>query len=395
MIAIKGGTVVTVTNGIIDHGIVLVEGTKIAAVGGSDLIIPPDAEIIDAGGKWVTPGFIDAHTHISTSGEPKTLPNFPGQFDINEISDPVTPHLRAIDALNPHDIALVNARKGGFTTAYTLPGSGNVIGGTGIAFKTKTGASVYDIVLPGTEQMKMALGENPKRIYGSDKKKPVTRMGIASLLRESLYNAKVYSEDLRRAEINPEKTPKPDFKLDALLPVIRNEIICRIHAHRSDDIVTAIRIAKEFGLKKISIEHCTEGYKVAALLKENNITAVLGPMPSNFGKMEVWESRLNTPAVLEKAGVDICFTQDAASGTRYLPATIGYFIARGLSETGAFEGVSIRPARLLGIADRVGSLEAGKDADISIFSSFPFSSLSLCEKTIVDGVVYNNLDDAY
>jgi imidazolonepropionase-like amidohydrolase len=391
MIAITGGTVVPVTGEIIEKGTVLLDGNKIAAIGGIDLPIPAGAKIIDATGKWVTPGLIDAHSHISTMSEPQTMPSPLSQLDLNEMTSPVTSHIRAIDALNPHDIAVETARKAGFTTVCTLPGSANIIGGTSIVFKNKVGSTIFDLVIPGTEQMKMALGENPKRVYGNDKKEPMTRMGSAGVLREALYNAKVYSDQLKLAETNPDKAPKPNFKLDALVPVVRGEMRCRIHAHRADDIVTAIRVCKEFGLK-FSIEHCTEGYKITDYLKENNVTAVVGPLTMGLGKMEIWGTKLETPGILEKADIDFALTQDNASATKYLPTHIGYCIARGLSKKRAFEAVTIRPAKLLGVDDRVGSLEVGKDADVAIFTDFPFSNFALCETTIIDGEVYQNID---
>ncbi|MBE6011838.1 amidohydrolase [Anaeropeptidivorans aminofermentans] len=386
MIAIKGGKIVTVTNGIIENGTVLIDGSKIIGVG-KDIEIPSDAKVIDAAGKWVTPGFIDAHTHISTFNEPNTLP---AVYDGNEMSNPVTAHIRGLDALNPHDMAIEHSRKAGFTTCYTGPGSANVIGGTGISFKLKEGSTVYDLIIPGSEHMKMALGENPRRVYGSEKKMPMTRMGIGAVLRETLYNAKVYSDQLLEAQSDPSKAPKPDFKLEALVPAIRGEMKVRIHSHRADDIVTAIRIAKEFNLD-FAIEHCTEGYKILDFLKENNVTAVVGPLTMGPAKMEIWGCKLETPGIMEKAGINFCLTEDTSSGTKYLPMHVGLCIARGLSEEAAFEAVTIRPAKLLGIDRRTGSIEAGKDADIAIFNGFPFSNLTLCETTIIDGEVYENL----
>lgn len=387
MIAIKGGKVVTVTNGIIENGTVLIDGGKIKAVG-QNIDIPSDCEVIDASGKWVTPGLIDPHTHISTFNEPNTLP---AVYDGNETSNPVTSHIRAIDALNPHDMGIEHARKAGFTTCYTLPGSANIIGGTGIGFKLKEGATVYDIAISGSEQMKMALGENPRRVYGAERKTIMTRMGNGAVLREALFNAKVYSDQLLEAEKDPSKAPKPDFKLNSLVPVVRGEMKCRIHAHRADDVITAVRVAREFNLD-FSIEHCTEGYKILDFLKENNITAVVGPLTMGPSKMEIWGRKLETPGLMEKAGVNFCLTEDTSSGTKWLPMHIGLCIARGLSEQAAFEAVTIRAAKLIGLDSKVGSLEEGKDADLAIFNGFPFSNLTLCENTIIDGVVYNNLD---
>ena len=386
MLAIQGGKVITITGGILENGTVLIKNGKIAAVG-ADIAIPAGAEIIDATGKYVTPGLIDAHTHISTFGEPGTMP---GAADGNEITHPVTAQVRGIDALNPHDMGIEHARKAGFTTCYTGPGSANVIGGTGISFKTKAGATVFDLIIEGSEHMKMALGENPRRCYGGEGKMPMTRMGIGAVLRETLFEAKHYSDKLKEAEADPAKAPKPDFKLEALVPAIRGEMKCRIHAHRADDIITAVRISQEFNLD-FAVEHATEGYKVLDFLKENAVDCVVGPLTMGYGKMEIWGRKLETPGLMEQAGVNFCLTEDAGSGTQYLPMHIGLCIARGLSEEAAFEAVTFRPAKLLGLDSRVGSIEVGKDGDLAIFSGFPFTSLSLCEKTIIDGVVYDNL----
>jgi imidazolonepropionase-like amidohydrolase len=387
MLAIVNGKVLTVTGGTIENGTVLIENGKITSVGSSrDITVPKDAEIIDASGKWVTPGLIDAHTHISTFGEPNSME---GRYDGNEITSPNTSYVRGIDALNPHDMAIGEARKAGFTTCYTGPGSANIIGGTGIGIKLKDGNTIFDIAIPECQHMKMALGENPRSCYGEDNKLPSTRMGNAAVLREALYNAKVYSDALKAAETDPSKAPKPDFKLDALVPVVRGERFCRIHCHRADDIVTAIRIGEEYNLK-FSIEHCTEGYKIKDFLAEKGVTCVIGPVNMEPYKMEIWGCKLETPGILEKAGVNICLTQDTQSATKWLPMFVGACIARGLSYETALKAVTINPAKLLGLEGRVGSIEPGKDGDVAIFSGDPFSNYSICETTIIEGVVYNN-----
>ncbi len=385
MIAIKGGKLLTVTNGIIEKGNILIENGKITAVG-ADVAIPEGAEVICAEGCWVTPGLIDVHTHISTFAEPQPRPVI---HDGNETSSPNTCQIRGIDGLNPKDMAIEVARNAGFTTCYTGPGSANVLGGTGIAFKTKPGETVYDIVIPGTEMMKMAFGENPKNVYGSRHVLPNTRMGVAAVLREALFNAKAYSDAKLKAEKEGKEPPKPDFKLEALVPVVRGEMKCRIHAHRNDDIVTAVRIAKEFNLDFV-IEHCTEGYMIKDFLKKENVTAVVGPLDMQPAKMEIWNATFDNPGILEKAGVNFCLTQDTSSFTKILPINIGIAIAHGLSHEYALKAVTINPAKVLGLEDRMGSLEAGKDADIAIFSGDPFCNYTLCRTTIIEGVVYNH-----
>ena len=279
MTALKNCKAVTITDGIIENATILVEDGIIKAVG-QDVEIPLDAEIIDLEGKWVTPGFIDAHTHFSAMGEPRARG---GGDDGNEVTNPITAHIRIIDALNPHGIAFEPVRAAGFTTCYTMPGSANVIGGTGIAFKLKDGRCIEDIIIPGTEMMKMALGENPKGAYGGQKKMPMTRMGTGAVLREALFNAKQYAEDKAAAEAEG-KPFKKDFKQEALVPVVRGEMRCRIHCHRADDIMTAIRVSEEFGLD-YTVEHCTEGFKIADILAEKKVKCVVGPMRMIPSKM--------------------------------------------------------------------------------------------------------------
>ena len=383
MLAITNGKLFTVTQGMIENGTILIEEGKITAIG-ADLPVPAGCQVLDASGNWVTPGFIDAHTHISTFAEPQPRPNI---HDGNETTSPNTAQIRGIDGLNPQDMAIEEARKAGFTTCFTGPGSANVLCGTGIAFKCKPGETVYDLVIPGTEMMKMAFGENPKNVYGSKNVLPKTRMGVAAVLREALFNAKVYSDAKRKAEQEGKEPPKPDFRLEALVPVVRGEMKCRIHAHRNDDIVTAVRIAKEFNLD-FAIEHCTEGYMIKDFLAREKVQAVVGPLDMQPAKMEIWNTRFSTPGVLEKAGVEFCLTQDTSSFTKILPINIGIAIREGLSWEYALKAVTINPAKLLGLEDRMGSLEVGKDADIAIFSGDPFCNYTKCVHTIIDGVVY-------
>ena len=383
MIALTNCKAVTIANGILENATILVEDGILKGVG-TDLEIPSEAEVIDLSGKWVTPGFIDAHCHFSAMSEPRTK----GMGDDgNEVTNPVTAHIRIIDALNPFGIAYEPVRKAGFTTCYTMPGSANVIGGTGIAFKLKDGRCIEDIIIPGTEMMKMALGENPKGAYGGQKKMPMTRMGTGAVLREALFEAKQYSDELLNEK--EDKKVKRNFKLEALVPVVRGEMRCRIHCHRADDIMTAIRIAEEFGLE-FTIEHATEGYKIADILAEKNVTCVVGPMRMIPGKMEVWDCTIENPALLEKAGVEFALTADAETATQWLPEETGVAMAYGLSEEMAFKALTINAAKVIKLDHRIGSLEVGKDADLAIFDGHPLSNMTRCKATMIDGKFWYN-----
>ena len=379
MKAIIHAKIYTVTGPVYEDGTILFEDGKIVAAG-ADIEIPENAEITDARGGIVTPGLIDIHTHIGVFPGLNTMP---GSSDGNEMSNPITPEVRALDAVNPSDISIEKTRKAGFTTVYTLPGSANLIGGTGIALKLR-GKTVEEMAIPNTENMKFAFGENPKRVYGSDRKMPVTRMGNAALVRKTLYEAKNYSDALLAYENGKSEKPKPDFRLDPLVPVVRGQMRCRMHAHRADDIMTAIRIGKEFNLD-FSIEHCTEGWKIADVLAENHIPCMVGPMMMGPLKEEMWGERLDMAAILENAGVNICLIADMSYDTQWLPIKIGVAIREGLPWEKALEAVTIRPAKKIGLENRIGSIEPGKDADFAIFDGDPFSNYTKCLHTFIDG----------
>lgn len=382
MIAIINGKINPITSGIIEKGMVLIEGGKIKAVS-REINVPEGAEIVDAEGKWVLPGLIDAHSHIGLYGEPSVWPN----LDLNEMTAPNTAQLRAIDALNPDDPAFNDVLAAGITSVYTGPGSANVIGGTGILIKT-FGRTPEEMVVPGTEGMKIALGENPKRVYGADKKQyPATRMGNAAVLREALVAAQNYLAKIARVDVgNVNEYPERDLKLEALARVLRREIKARIHCHRKDDILTAIRIAEEFNLDYV-IEHCTEGYKIADILGAKGVQATVGPLLMSREKMEISQVTLKNPGILSKAGVKVALQVDASSETKWLPLHAGLAVREGMKEAEAFKAITINAAVITGAADRIGSLEPGKDADIAIFSGHPFCTFTVCERTYVNGKI--------
>lgn len=379
MLAITGGKVMTITQGTFEKGTVLVEGGRIAAVG-RDISIPAGTEVIDASGKVVLPGLIDAHSHLAVFGEPSTW----AAADGNEVTNPVTPQLRGIDSLNPNDPAIADVVAAGVTAVYTGPGSANIIGGTGMVIKLR-GKTAEEMVLPGTEGMKMALGENPKRVYGEGKKQmPATRMGNAAVLREALTQARNYLKKQERAKNDGKDLPDYDLKLEALGLVLRREMKARIHAHRADDIMTAIRIAEEFGLDFV-IEHATEGYLIADILAEKGVCCTVGPLLMSRGKMELERVTLKNVGLLAKAGVKVAIQVDTTSNTKWLPLHAGLAVREGMSEEEAFRAVTINPAEILGVDHRLGSLEVGKDADIAIFDGHPFCTTTKAEMVFIDG----------
>ena len=383
MILIKNGKVYTMAGDVIENGSILIKDGKIAEVG-KDIIAPLDAKVIDAEGRMVLPGFIDAHCHLGMWEESI---GFEGS-DGNEMVDPVTPHLRAIDAINPMDISFEEAYQGGVTTAVTGPGSANVIGGTFVAIKT-FGTRVDNMIIKDPVAMKIAFGENPKRVYNDQKKSPMTRMATAAILRETLFKAKAYLDKKENAE-DRSKMPEFDMKLEAMIPVIKKEIPLKAHAHRADDIYTAIRIAKEFDLD-ITLDHCTEGHLIVDELVKEGKSAIVGPSLGNRSKFELKNMTFETPKVLIEAGVKVAITTDApVVPLYYLPLCAGLAHKAGLDEMEALKAITIRPAEIVGLDHRIGSIEVGKDADIVIFDGNPIKDVDhKTFVTIIDGeIVY-------
>ena len=364
-------------------GNILIEGTKITAlIETLDVEIPTDAKVIDALGCLVLPGFIDAHCHVGIGEE---IYRWEGE-DFNEMTDPVTPDMRAIDGINPEDEGFRDARLGGVTALFTVPGSANVIGGTGVVLKT-AGKIVDKMIVRDPAGMKVAFGENPKMVYGEQKKMPMTRMGTAALLRQALVDAQTYKDKLEQGKKDPDKLPERDLGLEVLVKVINREIPLRAHAHRTDDIMTATRIAREFDVDSV-IEHCTEGHKIAEELAEQGYPAVVGPLLTNRAKVELKDKSFKTPGILAKAGVKVgIMTDHSVTPIEQLPLCAALACKAGMDIEEALRAITINPAEILGVSDRIGTLEVGKDADIVIWSEHPFIITASPLYVIIDGKI--------
>lgn len=384
MLLIKNGKIFTMAGRVLENGSILIDNGKIIEVG-ENIVAPLDAEVIDAEGRMITPGFIDAHCHIGLFEDGI---GFEGS-DGNEWVDPVTPQLRAIDGINPMDMSFKDAYEGGVTSVATGPGSANVIGGQFVAIKTY-GDRVDDMIIKEPIAMKIAFGENPKRVYESQKKSPITRMATAAILRETLSKAKRYMAKIENANGDLSKMPEYDIKMEAMLKVLKKEIPLKAHAHRADDILTAIRIAKEFDVD-ITLDHCTEGHLIANHLAKEGKCAIVGPTLSNRSKYELRNLTFETPSILNKAGVKIAIMTDSpVIPEQYLPICAGLAVKSGLDEMEALKAITINAAEIIGIDDRVGSIEVGKDADIVIHDGNPLMDVG-CKTfaTIIDGkIVY-------
>lgn len=381
MLLIKNAKIFTMAGKVIQNGSILIEAGKIKEVG-VDIVAPFDAEVIDAGGKHVLPGMIDAHCHL---GMWEDSIGFEGS-DGNEMTDPITPHLRAIDGINPMDINFKEAYQGGVTTVATGPGSANVIGGQFVAIKTY-GNRIDDMVLAEPLAMKIAFGENPKRVYNDKKVMPMTRMGTAALLRDTLMKSKVYYDKKMEAGDDSSKAPTFDMKLESMMDVMSGKIPLKAHAHRADDIFTSIRIAKEFGVK-VTLEHCTEGHLIADEIAKEGLMAVVGPSFGHRSKFELINKTFDTPRVLWEAGVKIAIMTDhPVIPIEHLPLCAALSAKSGLPEEEALKAITIYAAEILGLDDRVGSIEVGKDADIVIWDGHPFDIASSVACTIIDGKV--------
>lgn len=379
---IKHAVVYTADGHIYSDGAILFSD-KIIKVGNSSELSNYNAdEIFELPGAHVYPGLIDAHCHV---GMFEDSLGFEGD-DGNEDSEPVTPHLRAIDGVNPFDRCFSDAKKAGITTVVTGPGSANPIGGQFAALKTH-GICIDDMILKAPAAMKFALGENPKSVFHSKDRTPVTRMGTAALIRETLYKAKEYLEALENFHENPEENDKPEFdiKYDSLLPVLRREIPVKIHAHRADDICTAIRIGKEFDID-ITIEHCTDGERILPILAKEKIPVMLGPTLSDRSKPELQSLSFSAYKALSSANIPIAIITDHPEiSIENLVLCAAMAVKHGMSEAKALSGITLTAAKNCRLDDRIGSITKGKDADFCIFNNDIFSFSAENIMTFING----------
>lgn len=380
-VVVRGGTLLTVTHGKIENGSIYIHNGKIAAIG-RNVQAPANATVIDATGKWVMPGIVDPHSHIALDD------------DVNEATSPVTPAMMMKDAFNYTDKLIYHALAGGVTTSLLLHGSANMIGGQAIVIKHKYGLGRDDLLFPGAPQsIKFASGENPKRVYGSRNQLPSTRMGNFEVMRQAFteardymrewddYNAKVKKGD------KDAKQPKTDLKLEALADVLRGKLLVQIHCYRADEFLTEMAIAKEFGYKIRAFHHALEAYKVADKIAANGVAIATWPDWWGF-KHEAWDATPWNAAISMHNGVRVALKSDSEDVTRRLNQEAGKIIHYGVPEDEALKMITLNPAWIIGVDDRVGSLDVGKDADIGIWNSYPLSSTALVDEVLIDGDVY-------
>ncbi len=372
---IQNGILLTMEGGRFEKGYVDFENGKITGFGDLAEAAPYGGEVYDAEGGYILPGLIDAHTHIGIGEEGLRWEG----MDYNETTCPVTPQLRVVDGFNPFDRAIPKALAGGVTTAGVSPGSTNVVAGQIAAIKMH-GKDVDQMVLKAPAAMKFALGENPKNYYGNKDKAPRTRMMSAALIREALTKARLYMEKKEKGE------GEYDAASEALIPVLKREIPMHVHAHRADDILTAVRIAKEFGLR-FCIVHATRSERIADVLAEYDFIPIVGPSLGPAGKPETVDVSFGTAGALLRAGLTPAITTDHDVQPLWLlPMFAAMCVREGMPEEDALKAITIVPARALGVEDRVGSIAVGKDADIAVFSGHPFHYMTKTAAVFIDGL---------
>ncbi|MER6510429.1 amidohydrolase [Nonomuraea sp. NPDC001636] len=385
-LAIINGYVVPVDGDPIEGGTVLVGDGKILAVG-RDVTIPDSATVVDAGGGWVLPGFVEAHGHLGVYEEAE---GWAGN-DTNEMTDPNGARLRALDAINPADQGFADALSGGVTTVVIKPGSGNPIGGQTVAVKC-WGRSVDEMLVREPVSVKSALGENPKRVYGDQKKLPSTRQGVAAVIRDALMKAQDYKAKKAAAE-REDKPFDRDGTLEILVRVLDGELPWCQHAHRADDIATALRLADEFGHRLI-VNHGTEGHLLADTLAERNVPVIIGPLFTSRSKVELRQRALRNPGILARAGVELAITTDhPVVPIHFLVHQATLAVKEGLDRDTALRSITVNPARIMGLDDRVGSLRPGLDGDVVIWSGDPLDVMSRALRVFIAGrEVYSYVD---
>ncbi len=389
-VAIVGGRVVPIAGEPIEGGTVLVQDGKISAVGAS-VPVPDGVPVVDAAGSWVLPGFIDAHAHVGVHEEGE---GWAGN-DTNEMTDPVMAQVRAFDAINPADVGFRDAITGGVLAVNVNPGSGNPIGGQTVALKS-WGRSVDEMVLRQPSGLKSALGENPKRVWGEQRKTPATRLGTAAVIRGAFVDAANYLARIEVERAKPEADRKHvnrDLKLEALGLVLQREIPWRQHCHRADDIATAMRIAEEFGYRLV-IDHGTEAHLLADVIAAKGIPVIIGPLFTSRSKVELRNRSLANPGRLAQAGVTIAITTDhPVVPIHFLVHQASFAVREGLAARTALESLTINPARIAGIDDRLGSIKAGKDGDLVIWSGDPLDVNQRAQRAFVEGTQIYSYND--
>jgi imidazolonepropionase-like amidohydrolase len=380
-IVLKGGTILTVTDGMIENGTLIIQGGKITAFG-KDIAIPENVQVIDVSGKYVMPGIIDSHSHIALT-------------DVNEATDPVTPQIWMWEALEPDSDSILKTLAGGVTTVKTMHGSANVIGGVNVTMKLKYNSPIDEMIVQGVrQQLKLALGENPKRLYGGKGRTPSTRMGNAYVLRKAFIEAREYRDKWERYEKDKAagkkdiNVPERDLGKETLVLVLDKKMAVDCHVYRSDEIVWIINFCKEFGIDLKQMSHCVDGYKVADVIAESG--ASYGGWIDWWGfKEEAYDGCPYGFKIMHDAGVNIVINSDSPDEGRYLNLNAAKVMKyNDLPEEELLKMITLNPAKALEMEDRVGSIEVGKDGDIAVFDKHPLDSTTKCVMTIIEGKVY-------